>query len=378
MLVYCSLTKGEPLVKVTAPVNPVDIGGIFSLHCQVWNLDEGQEVTLLKLVNGKAVRITLDDTIMAEDDRMFLAMRQLNDGSTVYFLSVIEAVRNDESEYQCKIIDTAGSAHGLPSVSVNIGVIYYPETEPNCAYKEPLVVKEGAMASFNCSSEAANPIVTIRWLRTGSEETLDSREIVQNDRKVSYLTFRTKLSDHNVMFTCEVSSLSFPDKTKTCHVGPLLITPKSGSTVSTSDRHPSMDDRITQDKDNDIPFKTTGIAKRPPNKIDDCSEVCLSSKSLESKWILATVFSGCAAFIFLILGLVLFVKYLNTRSPYTRPRYIATPKPHTDGIYSELECKQGDAKMYMTLQCKQRELTAVAQDDNRSGRYDPMPNVPKL
>ncbi|XP_072047505.1 uncharacterized protein [Amphiura filiformis] len=377
-LLYFLPINSEPTVTVTAPVNPVDEGAIFSIHCQVFNLGEGQEVTLLKVTGGRSQRLTLEGTIMVSDDRMFLAVRQLNDGSTVYFLSVIDARKSDDREYQCKIIDPAGDATNLPEKSVFIGVNYYPDSEPECAYNSPLVIPEGGVVSFNCSSVLANPEVDIQWIRTGSQEKLKSADIFRGDRKYSVVSFRTKLTDNNAVFLCEVSSLAFPDKTKSCHVGPLLITSKSGA----SDPNPDMkiDDPILRgNQDNDISFQPTLIAKRPPMKTEDCSKVCLSTKSLESKWILATIFTGCGAFIFLILGLALFVKYLNARSPYTRPRYIATPKPTADGIYSELECKRGDGKFYMTLQNKQRELTVGGPNvDSRSERYDPMPNVPKI
>ncbi len=381
LLSYIHLVRTEPQIRVTAPVNPVDEGSIFSIHCQVWNLEEDQEITLLKVKDGRPERLTLHGTIMTTDDRMFLAVRQLNDGSTVYFLSVIDAQKLDDSEYTCKVLDTAGAVANLPEDSVSVHLNYYPESDPVCAYSDPLVVTEGTLVSFNCSSPIASPEVDIRWTRSAQGRVLPSTDIIHGDRKFSVLSYRTKLSDNNAIFLCEVSSLAFPDKTKSCHVGPLLITRKSGTPARNPDIQTD-DPILPGNKDNDILFQPTLIDERPPTKADDCTKVCLSTKSDESKWILATIFTGCGAFVFLIVGLGLFVKYLNTRSPYTRPRYIATPKPATDGIYSELECKQAvaDAKMYMTLQSKHRDLTVVRSDvDRRSERYDPiMPKVPKV
>ena len=387
---HVTMATSNVMVTTTAPVDPVPEGGIFSIHCHVWNLAEGQEVTLLKKPRGgRPKRIALHGTIMVPDERMFLAVRQLNDGSLVYFLSVIEARRDDDLEYECKIIDTAGSIN-LPSDSIPIRVTYFPESDPECGISGgALTIWEGSYVSLNCSSVSAYPIVTLQWYQSGSSSVVRSEEVVIDDRSHSQMSFRASRQEHNnAVYICEVSSAAFPDRTKTCHVGPLKVIPTQDgeSSLSSPPHKPrtNIGDPVLPNQDTDISSSPSSLhpptIKRPP-KTTDCSQVCLSTQSQQSNWILATIFTGSAAFIFLLLGLTLFVKYLNTRSSspaYTRPRYIATQKGISpDGIYSELECKQGhEAKMmYMTLQTKQQALIVGAKDDNRSGRYDPMPQT---
>ena len=101
--------EDPPIIKVTAPINPVREDAMISIHCQIWNKVEGQEVTMSRKLKGAArsQRLSWDEKVQNDDDdRIFLAERRLTDGSVVYFLSIIEVTQSDEGTYFCKIVYT--------------------------------------------------------------------------------------------------------------------------------------------------------------------------------------------------------------------------------------------------------------------------------
>ena len=93
-------------IIATAPLKEVEEGAILSVHCQVTELEEGHEVTLYRIRDGQSVqRVSVGDILTQDEDRLFLATRQLGDGSTVYFLSVMEVTRSDQGTYRCQVFD---------------------------------------------------------------------------------------------------------------------------------------------------------------------------------------------------------------------------------------------------------------------------------
>ncbi len=80
-------------IEISAPVNPVETGVIFSVLCQVRGLNNKHEVALYRTdVNNETVRLSSKDEVDASDidndERVFLAVRRLMDGSEIYFLTI--------------------------------------------------------------------------------------------------------------------------------------------------------------------------------------------------------------------------------------------------------------------------------------------------
>ena len=97
---------GSTTVTSSAPVNPVEADGIFSLRCEVLKMKQNQEMAIFRTINGQTERLSLDDEVLDNaGDRVYLAVRQMNDGSTVYLLSIMKVTRSDEGLYLCKIFD---------------------------------------------------------------------------------------------------------------------------------------------------------------------------------------------------------------------------------------------------------------------------------
>ena len=45
-------------VDLTSPVDPVTVGGVFALQCQVWNMKDSYKVNIFRVVNGDIEQLT--------------------------------------------------------------------------------------------------------------------------------------------------------------------------------------------------------------------------------------------------------------------------------------------------------------------------------
>ena len=77
-LLFCCirLTTGTSVIA-TSPVNPVQEGGILSVHCQVIGLQDDHGAALFRQVKGgKTERLSLnEDVLSTADDDVFIAWR---------------------------------------------------------------------------------------------------------------------------------------------------------------------------------------------------------------------------------------------------------------------------------------------------------------
>ena len=77
-------------VEISTPVNPVEVGAIFSVLCQVRGLNSKHEVALYRTTEKNvAQRLSSKEDVDTEiDESVFLAVRRQIDGSEVYFLTI--------------------------------------------------------------------------------------------------------------------------------------------------------------------------------------------------------------------------------------------------------------------------------------------------
>ena len=352
----------EPRLHLSAPVNPVDESGILSIHCHVWDLQKGHEVTLIRILSEGSERLSVNsDVLSSVEDRVFVASRQLPDGSVVYFLSIIDVTKEDTGEYICKVLATSGTSDELPSESIFIESTYFPaESDPVCTPNAPLIVKEGGKWTFNCSSEAAYPIVSLGWERNGvARNSLEYTQYVNKNRVFSTLTLSISAMDNKAVFICKITSRAFPGRTRTCHVGPLTVQSDPNhhqqNTIPISNNDditkPTLSSR-TNPKDNnprgDGGKDSTdffGMEEVP----EECRGICSSSASSSTTvffWVLATVVTATIALIFFVVCVTMLFKYNSMHDKDHRP-YL--PGQLTaEEIYSEVEQKR-ENRLYMAL-----------------------------
>ena len=334
-------------VHVRSPTVPVDEGGILSFHCEVYHLKLNHEVKILRITDSeKAETLTSGNNVMSVEDRVFLAVRQLSSGSVVYFLTIIYAQKEDQGEYVCKVIQEGRTTTDIAVASSYLDIRYFPEFDPECTF-QTTKVSYGETVTFSCSSNGANPTVTLKW--TNGDKILPKNQTSIDDRQVSYLTVTPKDGD---LFVCKIRSSAFPTRERSCHVGPFEVERDPSKIFPPDDDN----NDIPHIPDLQIPIVRPPVHENyePPVDIPqmtlDCEDDCRLLNSRSFYWIVSTCVTGLLALIFCIMCIILLCKYhYQSQRTYERGRCIAT-RPHVQDIYSELDIKRCDNnKEYMVL-----------------------------
>lgn len=370
-LVADTIATSETRVVTSAPVQPVKEGGILSLHCQISNLAANHYVTISRQLDDELDPEILswgDDILGSIGDSFFLAVRQLNDGSIIYFLSIIGVTIRDQGRYSCKVMpSTQDSVVAIDHTDIK--VMYFPrDPNPLCTPKQSLTVYAGTPLTLNCTSQSANPAVTMDWSRTGSGSVPKSMTVQRDGLSYTELRLRASLSDNEAVFLCQITSVAFPGKVKTCHVGPIVVLPNPNDLPDDDgdDKEGTPGGDNTDENRQPIfyppfpvadPFPTTAVdlftdktTGDHQNPIADCRDVCSSFSSPKFFWIVATVVACALAFLFFLMGGTLLWKYRQANAQ--QHTYYATnakafaPHPHhqhptREYIYTELESKRG-------------------------------------
>lgn len=336
-------------VEFSAPLNPIEEGGVCALHCQVWNLEQGHTVEIYRTYETHNKRLSWDEFLGNVDDRWFLATRQLTDGSLVFFLSMTDTTRADKGNYSCKVITTFPSLQEIAADSIHVDVLYSPEdSDPVCSpdFDTPRVIFEGSRTTINCSSEAGNPVVKLRWSKSGKDITDYSATSLSGGRAHSQLTFIASRKDNGVVFLCKIENNYGVDEERTCHVGPFTVLPNPDG--------PYIEPEDTTDSFIVNPFTSKPVDEDSNPKRTPTSDECLNECSYLSRpviyWIIGTIFTSIIALTFLIIAAFLFFKLChissNNNLDYSLPRKPAGPEE----LYVEVDCKRDDRCMYMALQ----------------------------
>lgn len=371
-------------VVLTAPLLDVERGDILSIHCEINNMKPGQEVVILKknLHHGGVVKISSEDDVVVEDERIFVAKRQLHDGGVVYFLSIIQAGIPDGGEYYCKVTELTetGGTLDIAIKSVHVGIMHFP-ADPICTAPSLMTVHEGTWVTFNCSAGPANPAVSMTWTATGMAESSHHRQSETKSGEYTYsvLRFQARRTDNEAIYWCSIQSRRFPGKVKSCHVGPLRVIPSGDSSVE----NPVLIGTPPLDNSGKVPpVLNTDTTIDGKTDLIRCKVECDELSSNVFYWILSTIVISVIAFIFLIFGLVLIVKYCRVQDETQITRYSLPPQhyPHyPEQIYSEVEATRrgggvvegGEVKEYMALMkpaAIKNSIIMVQKDNNSNSR----------
>ena len=344
-------------VVVTAPVNPVKIDGILSIHCQVFNLPEESSVSIFGPLNGEKVKLSENEYVQQEiEDRVFLSQRRMEDSSVVYFLSITDVKQLDGGDYTCKvIIPNTMDVDTLVAVeSIKLEIQHEPsETYPMCSHNLPapvgsdITVKPGTKVLLNCTSETANPEVDMQWTRIKSGNLPAGPNVVRQDgMSYSTLDFRVSSREDQVMFICTITSSVFPDLRRTCHIGPFKVIP--GPYDQHIPTEPPVHYELTTSHVE--PLTRSSITKQ-----QDCLKTC-QKESPVLYWIITTTVAATLALIFFTIGMILLIRYYRMHSSvnYTSRQTFEHPRVPREDTYAELERKPSDKQFYMALELKEQ------------------------
>ena len=359
--ISCATT--EPRVIAEAPVQPVKQGAVLSFYCKVSNLDESiHEVTISRQTANQKERLSYNKGILDDvDERVFLALRLLEDGSSVYFLTITNVMISDEGRYSCKVMQSSDDADIVVARgSADILVQHFPEeTYPICSSSlSTRSVKEGTRITLNCTSEEGFPVSTITWTRNGFSSPYNVEQVRKDGKIEVVLSMILSRHDDEAIFMCKLHNDAFPEKGQLCHIGPLNVIPSSNSV----DSQPNVPEVVaTKPPAATMPeFDFPHLEEQP----HDCRNMCPLFSSPTTYWIIATVAALLVAIIFFVIAITIAIK-LHRKATLGRQDYVKAVlrqpgelRTH-DEIYEKLRYRTDDDRVYMALERARKPASLV-------------------
>ncbi len=215
-------------VRVTS-VTPAITGGILAIQCQVWNIRDTYKVNFFHDVNGKTEQLTFDNHYMSSSlgQRSYLAKRTFPDGSHVLFLTVVDVEHGDEGKYVCKVYSvTNAHFNHIAADSTYIRISSFPsKIYPSCqSTPDTASVTVGDRLLLKCISERTFPLVTLTWSSSSDSSISRLNRNTTTDYEVSFETSIVLQPSHNgAVFVCTMTIPRYPDRERSCIIGPLDI-----------------------------------------------------------------------------------------------------------------------------------------------------------
>ena len=336
---YLHFVGSETTVEATTPVYPVTVDGILAFQCQVWNIQNGDTVMIARTLAEGSEQISSGLSIIESPvkDTVYLATRTLTDGSTLYFMTLLDVSLSYSGEYACsviRIVDTLPTVIGHDSINVQI-YLFPDKSHPSCTGNPPnVILKEDTTLELTCTSHKAVPDVDLKWRSLSAYQYLQSSDLSLDDTVVSRLYVRISMEHHGTIFRCEMTSPGFPDRMQSCEIGPFSVQPSSntvnhGLTLTTR-----------------TPKEVTVDGANPPS---DCQNVCTSS-SITIFYLTVSTGATCVlTFVFFITTILMCCKYYNVSRQ--RQQYVPTPPSQVlDPVYVSLQRRNTNERVYMTLE----------------------------
>ena len=92
-----------------------------------------------------------------------------------------------------------------------------------CSPAGPITVDNGTVIHMQCSSETGNPAVTLVIYSTKCNNRYTWTTQTIDDTTVMSLDLTVDVTDEDVTFECIISSVYFPDMTRSCTIGPIMV-----------------------------------------------------------------------------------------------------------------------------------------------------------
>ena len=301
---------GATTVEVTVPVDPVTVGRILPVQCQIRGFEDTHTVKMFRVINGQTEEITTGVTYIPSSlgQRVFITERTMPGGILVYFMTIIDVSMLDQGQYLCQIYALTGSGYDkVAEGSTNVEIYFLPDSiYPMCQSTPALIenMNEGDELTFTCISAKGAPAVALRWLDNFNQET-SSRSKTLDDTVSSEVSLRTSRITHGTVFICEMTSPGFTDFIRTCKIGPITIK------------------KATEARNMEIlkPIVATSATKQKTVITKDCNIECPNNNKYTILYLsVATVGSAMLCVVFLITTIVMCCKYQKISSDLQDPQ----------------------------------------------------------
>ncbi len=346
-------------VDITIPVQPVIVGGILALQCQIQNMENRYTVKMFRVVTDRTEEITSGMTYHHRStlgQRVFVTQKSMQVRNTVYFMTIVNLSVMDSGKYICKVYDlsTDGEYIKIADDSIDIDVYYLPDAKyPQCSSypADTQNMHENTNVRLQCVSPKGIPTVNLRWkdytnqkLFPYNQDTDDVDEMVFSD-----VYFRTASSHNKAVFVCEMTSPGFPNFIRTCQIGPITIQ------RNIEVKHPvTLPPRIP----------ITENVKSKTEASDKCNTECSTADKYIVLYLsVATIGAGMLSLVFLTTTIIWCCKYSKISADARAQRNMANG--------------DGSEPVYVSLQTRpdndQNAMVMSVDDPNNPGNKVTMP-----
>ena len=341
-----SAEAAQTRVELTSPVHPATVGGILALQCQVWNMQEEYTVNIFRVVNGRTDQLTLRDkydTDSSLGQRGYLAKRTFSDGSLVLFLTVIDISPGDEGKYLCKVYSlTDGNYRDIAKDLMTTEIYSFPdEAFPTCnSAPNNLKFNRNEQLTLTCTSEKGVPAVYLDWSCFNADVDFVIRNLPSEDMITAEMTLSVDQSFNGAIFVCKMTSTGFPERVRSCTIGPLRIARSSSGT--------NIEFPIQQNKDT---MASNEMKDSFPSEL--CNTPCVpEDKFTLLYWAVGTVGTATLMFIFLITTIIYCCKYQKMSAEVISAQGSFTSCDGTEPVYVSLQRRQPTERnsMYMSVE----------------------------
>ena len=330
-------------MEITTPIDSISVGGILAVQCQIWNIQDGDTVAIARTFQGGSEQISYGSSILESlvKDRAHLAIRTFPDGSSVYFLTMLNVLTSDSGEYSCTLSRMSGARlTEIAYDSTHVQIYSFPDkSQPVCS-KNPsnTVLMEGDMLELSCTAHKTIPIGDLKWRLLSTYEYLESSDSPKREDVVSIAHVTLKMVHHDAIFRCELTSPGFPDRMQSCDIGPISVK----SSISTFDHGFS----LTTAKPKEV------ILLDDARPTGECLNICSSSSDTIFYLTVSTAATSLLTIVFIITTCIMCFKH-HSMSSNVRLRQRQAPSPPSlasDPVYVSLQRQNTNERVYMTLE----------------------------
>ncbi|KAJ8042640.1 Kin of IRRE-like protein 1 [Holothuria leucospilota] len=140
-------------------------------------------------------------------------------------LHISNVAPSDDMTYKCAVLDTTTDQEVLQSSPIRLEIESTPGAEyPKCIEPpDKTEYLEGEEISMNCTSERANPPVSILWYQGGTQIKSMKPMLDVNGFRTATYTFVVEPRYNGAVFQCKLTTEAIPGYEKSCTIGPLSV-----------------------------------------------------------------------------------------------------------------------------------------------------------
>ena len=336
-------------VELTSPVHPVTVGGILALQCQVWSIQDSYKVNLFRvLINGDTEELTTKgeyDSRSSLGQRGFLSKRTYSDGSVVLFLTVVDALESDQGSYFCKVYSLIGiTFNDIAQDSITVEIFTFPKnTFPACeSDQSTLTLRTGNKMVLTCSSEKGSPVVELNWSCLNADVPFIVHHLQNEESTESEITITINELHNGALFECKMTSTGFPDRHRSCTIGPINVEQNSRDTIGFPTVKSNNMNSVKESDDYQLVLKDSV-----------CNTSCPpDDQYIVLYWAMATVGTTILMLIFITTTIIYCCKYFTISGEVMTAQNSFASCDGTEPVYVSLQRRQLPERnsMYMSVE----------------------------